>query len=238
MTSFDGISSVSDIFQHAKQLGHQSLGIIERFNVQSIPEIVEEAKKTKIKPIFGCEFEIIPKKTNLVINPCKNKLINSATYIIFDIETTGLNNEFDELIEFGAVKYKDGTIVDQIDFFCKPNKLLTPKIINLTHITNEMVANGCSQKEAIIKIREWIKDDILIAHNGISFDFAFLNKICEKNNLPIFSNCLIDTMQISRAINETLDSHRLQKVTRKYKIDYNELEAHRANKDSQYLLYV
>ena len=238
MTSFDGISSVSDIFQYAKQLGHQSLGIIERFNVQSIPEIVEEAKKTKIKPIFGCEFEIIPKKTNLVINPCKNKLINSATYIIFDIETTGLNNEFDELIEFGAVKYKDGTIVDQIDFFCKPNKLLTPKIINLTHITNEMVANGCSQKEAIIKIREWVKDDILIAHNGISFDFAFLNKICEKNSLPIFSNCLIDTMQISRAINEALDSHRLQKVTRKYKIDYNELEAHRANKDSQYLLYV
>ncbi|MBQ7749125.1 hypothetical protein IJR75_00720 [bacterium] len=83
-----------------------------------------------------------------------------------------------------------------------------------------------------------MKDDILIAHNGISFDFAFLNKICEKNNLPIFSNCLIDTMQISRAINETLDSHRLQKVTRKYKIDYNELEAHRASKDSQYLLYV
>ena len=75
-------------------------------------------------------------------------------YIAFDIETTGLYNEFDELIEFGAVKYKDGTIVDQIDFFCKPDKLLTPKIVNLTHITNEMVANGCSQKEAIIKIRK------------------------------------------------------------------------------------
>ncbi len=238
MTSFDGISSVSDIFQYTKQLGYQSLGIIERFNVQSIPDIVDESKKTKIKPIFGCEFEIIPKTIPLVINSCKNKLIKTATYIVFDIETTGLNNEFDELIEFGAIKYKDGRIVDQIDFFCKPTKPLTPRIINLTHITNEMVANGCNQKEAIIKIREWIKDDILIAHNGINFDFAFLNKICEKNNLPIFTNCLIDTMQISRAINEALDSHRLQKVTRKYKIDYNELEAHRANKDSQYLLYV
>ena len=64
IASFDGISSINDIFQYAKQIGHQAVGIIELFNVQLIPDIVVEAKKMKIKPIFGFEFEIIYTKIN------------------------------------------------------------------------------------------------------------------------------------------------------------------------------
>ena len=192
LTAFDGICSVEKIYHHAQALDHKALGIIERFNVQSIPNIIDNAKKTKIKPLYGCEFEVFPDKINLVVNcPKTNVNLRDATYIIFDIETTGLYNEFDELIEFGAIKYSNGRIVDHLDFFVKPSKPLSMRTMNLSHISNEMVKDGCNAKQAIEKIKQWFGNDILIAHNGINFDLAFLNKICEKNNLEPITNCLI-----------------------------------------------
>ena len=239
LTAFDGICAVDKIYYHAQALGHKALGVIERFNVQSIPDISASAKKTKIKPLYGCEFEVLPSKISLVVN-CPKTDINllKANYVIFDIETTGLYNEFDELIEFGGIKYNNGRIVDHFDFFVKPSQPLSMRTMNLSHISNEMVKDGCSPKQAIEKIKQWIGDDVLIAHNGINFDLAFLNKICEKHNLKPITNCLIDTMQVSRAINSDFATHRLASICHKYKIDYNELEAHRADKDCEYLLSV
>lgn len=237
MTPYDGIDSPLKIFQHAKSLGHDAIAIIDRINVQAIPDIVKAAKTTSIKPIFGCEFEIIEKNIPIVINPIRKKLID-AEYTIFDIETTGLYPVTEDLIEFGAVKWKNGKILDTINFFVKPTKPLSNVAINLSHITPEMVNDAISQKRALIKIKEWIGNDILIAHNGIKFDLAFLNKLCEKYNIDPINNCLIDTLEISHAINKNYGKHNLGFIVRKLKVDYNELQAHRANKDAEYLLIV
>ena len=237
MTAYDGLDSPLKIFQHAKSLGHNAVAIIDRASVQAIPDIVKAAKITSIKPILGCEFEIIEKNIPIVVNPIKKKLTD-VVYTIFDIETTGLYPETEDLIEFGAVKWKNGKIIDRINFFVKPTKPLSDVAINLSHITPEMVKDAISQKQALIKIKQWIQNDILVAHNGIKFDLPFLNKLCEKYNVEPINNCLIDTLEISHAINKNFGKHNLGLLVRKLKVDYNELQAHRASKDAEYLLIV
>jgi DNA polymerase-3 subunit alpha (Gram-positive type) len=68
--------------------------------------------------------------------------IEKATYVVFDIETTGLVNEYDEIIEFGAVKVQNGVIIDRIDFFVKPKNEIPAHITQMTRITNQMVENA------------------------------------------------------------------------------------------------
>ncbi len=237
MSAFDGIKKPSTIYKFVKKQGYKAIGILERNNVQSIPAIAASQADSGIKPLYGCEFEMIDKFIPVVVNPVDANL-SQASYVIFDIETTGLYPQYDDLLEFGAIRWKNGQIVDRVDFFAKPTKPLTPVAINMSHITNDMVANGLSQKEALIKIKEWIKDDVLIAHNGIRFDLSFLNKLCERFNVEPIKNALIDTLVISHSLNTHMGRHNLGTLTRKLRIDYNELEAHRADKDSEYLLAV
>lgn len=238
MTAYEGIDSPEKIFKHAQACGHNAVAILERNNVQSIPDIFKTSKNyPDIKPIYGCEFEVIEKFIPIVVNPI-DKDLTSADYVVFDIETTGLYPEYDDLIEFGAIKYKNGDIVDRIDFFVKPTKPLTNVAINMSHITNDMVENAIGQKEALLKIKKWIGNDVLIAHNGIRFDLNFLNKLCERFNVEPIGNCLIDTLEISHAVNKKYSKHTLGTLVSKLKVEYNPLEAHRADKDSEYLLEV
>ncbi len=237
MSAFDGIKKPSEIYSFAKKQGYQAIAILERNNVQSVPAIFASQKDSGIKPIYGCEFEIIEKYIPAAVNPSKISL-QQASYVVFDIETTGLYPEFDDLLEFGAIRWQNGQIVERIDFFAKPTKPLTSVAMNLSHITNEMVEDGLDQKSALIKIKEWIKNDVLIAHNGIRFDLNFLNKLCERFNVEPIKNTLIDTLEISHSLNTHMGRHNLGTLTRKLRIDYNELEAHRADKDSEYLLAV
>ncbi|MBQ0045870.1 MAG: PolC-type DNA polymerase III [Mycoplasma sp.] len=238
MTAYEGIDSAESIFKHAQQCGYDSIAILERNNVQSIPDIFKASKNyPSIKPLYGCEFEVIDRFIPIVVNPI-DKSLQEADYVVFDIETTGLYPQFDDLIEFGAIKYSKGEITDRIDFFVKPTKPLTNVAINLSHITNDMVENAIGQKEALLKIKQWIGNDVLIAHNGIRFDLNFLNKLCERFNVEPIKNCLIDTLEISHAVNKKLSKHTLGTLVGKLRVEYNPLEAHRADKDSEYLLEV
>jgi DNA polymerase-3 subunit alpha (Gram-positive type) len=158
--------------------------------------------------------------------------------VIFDIETTGLINEYDEIIEFAAIKVRSGLVIDKIDFLIKPKNEIPLHIRKMTHITQEMVNDAHGFLPSQKKIINLIGNEILIANNGINFDLRFLNKKLEKNNLPLIENCVIDTAQLSRAINKHLLHHRLGVIARDYGIAYDETIAHRADVDTEILFAV
>jgi DNA polymerase-3 subunit alpha (Gram-positive type) len=108
-------------------------------------------------------------------------------------------------------------------------------ITKLTNITDEMVKDCAGIVEVLKKVCEFVGDDILIAHNGINFDLPFLNKMLIKNGMPILTNIMIDTMQLSRAINIKMKRHNLGAICREYGIEYDEDIAHRADYDAQVL---
>jgi DNA polymerase-3 subunit alpha (Gram-positive type) len=127
--------------------------VADRYNVQAYPNLAAEAKRQNQKVIYGYEFDMLPKQISVVINPI-NQSLNDAEYIVFDIETTGLYNEYDEIIEFGGIKIKQGRTIETIDFFIKPSKPIPEHIIRLTNITNEQLDNAVPIKTALKQITD------------------------------------------------------------------------------------
>lgn len=188
--------------------------------------------------MYGVELQLMHDKIDICINCSENILLDDVTYVVFDIETTGLNAYFEDVIEIGAIKIKNGVKIDEIDYFIKPTRLISEKITNLTKITNDMVKDAINQKEGLEKFINWIGDCVLIAHNGINFDLNFINTKCWQYSIKQIKNCLIDTMQLSRAINIDLKYHSLGKLCKYFKVQYNAEEAHRANFDAEVLSLV
>lgn len=234
MTSFDGLCTPEEVISKAKEFGHKAITICDRYNVQSYPEAMQASDKYKIKVNYGIEFEILDKNRPIVIKPNDHKLIDE-TYCVFDLETTGLFNEYEDIIEFGGVKIKNGIIIDKLQFFVKPTKPIPKHITHLTKISNEMVENGENIKDALKKIIDWFGNNTLVAHNGINFDIRFLNKKLIQNGLEPIKNTLIDTMNVSRAVNEEMHQHSLGVLSRKYKLQYDDEIAHRADFDAEVL---
>lgn len=234
MSAYDSTINLEELSDFIKTNNIEYLGISDRYNVQIYPDIEKQFKKNNTKIIYGVEFEVLDKKIPTIINPKKINF-NEIPTVVFDLETSGLNANFDDIIEFGAVKmYPDGNF-EKIDFFIKPKKPISEFTTNLTNITNEMLnESGLNIEEGIKKIYAFCKDAVLIAHNGYNFDFNFINTKFIELGLKPLDNIMIDTLNVSRSINAIL-SHKLEKVAKKYKIEYDPDIAHRADYDADVL---
>ena len=141
------------------------------------------------------------------------------SYIAFDLETTGLSPQEHEIIEIGALKVREGKVVD---------KLITPMITNITHITNDMVAGARSCPEVIHDFLSFCEDDVLIGHN-VMFDYSFVKCSAVKEGLT-FEKMGIDTLKIARKVHKDFESKSLGALC-----DYYHIEnpaAHRAYYDA------
>ncbi len=235
MSAFDGIASVEEIVDKVKQHGWKGIGIADRYNVHNYPTIYNNTKNTDLKILYGVELNVL-NKNNLIVKNETDLDLNQATYVIFDIETTGLYNEFDDLIEFAGYKVRDGQIIDKEIFLVKTKQTIKPHLLDKVNITNEMLDNeGINVTEALKRIQNFVKDTVLVAHNGIAFDYRFINKKLVANGFLPLSNSIIDTLQLSRAINEKILHHRLGVVAKLFNIEYNEADAHRAEYDTNVL---
>lgn len=233
MSTMDGISTISQYVQTAAKWGHQAIAITDHENVQSFPEAQIAAGKAGIKMIYGIEFNMIDPVLNIVYNPIDTS-IEHATYVSFDLETTGLSVIHDGITEFGAVKIKNGEVIDRMQTFINPEKTISSRISNLTNITNDMVKNERTIAEVLPEIIGFFDDCILVAHNA-SFDIGFLNENLRRNNMPEIKNPVIDSLALARAILKPLKSYRLGNVCRLYRVNYDDEVAHRADYDAQVL---
>ncbi len=234
MSSFDGIIDVNELIDTVEKYEQPAIGITDRNNIQSYPLVQKYIANKNIKPIYGVEVEIVDDDVPIVINSHNQKIIDSV-YIIFDLETTGLFPEFDDIIEFAASKYHMGKEIDKIQFFIKPKNKLSEFTKKLTNISDDDVNNAINPKDALFKIASWIEDSILIAHNGIDFDMRFLQKKAEQYNFPKFKNTVIDSMKLARAIHPDFLSHSLGRLAKKLKVEYDSSIAHRADYDVKVL---
>lgn len=149
-------------------------------------------------------------------------------YVVFDIETTGLDPEIDEIIEIGAVKIKDGIKIDTFNSLIKPEYEIDEFITELTGITNEMVENAPSINEVLPKFMDFINDYIIIGHN-VNFDINFIYDNLEELNISPITNDFVDTLRISRRLIPELKHHKLSDLANYFNIDTN--GSHRSLKD-------
>ena len=171
--------------------------------------------------MYGVELELSYDSADIVVNPNDDDIF-SSTYVVFDTVTTGFNPGLsDSMIEIGAVKLKDGNVIDRFDELINPGKPIDDDITALTGITNEMVADALNEKDATIKFKEWIGNLPLVAHNA-TFDRNMLEMAYYKYGLGELENPVIDTWMLSKAINKDCKKHGLSALAKYYKIKFDE----------------
>lgn len=137
-------------------------------------------------------------------------------FVIFDLETTGLNPADSEIIQIGAIRYNNENEIERFNTYVKPTKRISSEITNINGITNEMLQDAPDIKEALLSFKEFIKNDVLIAHNT-SFDMKFLQTY---NNLiygETFNNMTLDTLSLARKYINT-HNHKLETLKKFLKI--------------------
>ena len=163
----------------------------------------EENKKNKpnFKALYGCELEMSENFINVVYN-AKDIDLDNATFVVFDVETTGFNAGIrDSIIEIGAVKVKNGIVQEErFDELINPGHPIDPVITNLTGISDYKVKDCDNEENAVKRFKEFIGDGILVAHNA-KFDKSMLDMAYYKYNLGKLENPIVDTMMLSRVIN-------------------------------------
>ena len=150
------------------------------------------------------------------------------TYIAFDIETTGLEIESEEIIEIGALKVIDGKVADRFIEFIKPERRISDKITEITGITNEMVEHARPIEDVIRDFVLFCENYVLVGHN-IQFDYKFCKRFALKYGHS-FEKKGIDTLKIARAVHKDLESKSLGALCEHYHIINH--AAHRAYHDA------
>lgn len=157
------------------------------------------------------------------------------SFVIVDLETTGLSPLNSEIIEIGAIKVVNNEVVDTMDVFVKPSRPLSPFTTRLTGITNEMVDEGLSIKQALKVFEEFSDGMRLMAHNA-KFDMGFLDTYMRKNLGKAAPTNTLDTLAMSRAIVKDVPNHKLGTLATHFNIDYS--GAHRSLRDCEITLEV
>lgn len=171
---------------------------------QPVAEVIYDHKQV----VFPEKIEIKSQAFLFDNNISYNDTVRGKTVVVFDIETTGLDFENDEITEIGAVKVVDGVISERFASFVKPSIPIPKEVQELTHITNEMVKDAPSIKDVIYDFNNFCTDCVLCGHNAIGFDFKFIKKAAEKAGL-YFKNQIIDTLILARTSPLRLANYKL-----------------------------
>ena len=220
MSDMDGVSDVKDIINRAAKWGHKAIAITDHGDVQAFTDANHCVEKDKqIKIIYGVEAYLVD-DTKDIVYKSKNQDLN-ASYVVFDIETTGFSPEVNKIIEIGAVKVVEGKIVDRYSTFINPQIPIPYRIENLTHINDEMVMNERTVDLVLPEFMEWCKDCIMVAHNA-DFDMSFIKKNCEILGIPC-DPTIVDTVGMARVLLPQLNRYKLDTVAKELKVS---LESH------------
>ncbi len=227
MSAMDGMTSVSKLIKRAADWGHKAIAVTDHGVVQAYPEAMTAGKINNIKVLYGVETYLVNDGEPIIVD-AKEKTIND-TFVVFDLETTGLSSKNDKIIEIGAIKIKEGSVIDSFSTFVNPGIRISDKIIELTSINNETVIEARSIDKVLPEFMEFIGDDILVAHNA-NFDVSFIKKNCRDMNLKC-KNPVMDTVLLSKFLIPELKRYKLNTICKH--LDISLENHHRAVDDAK-----
>ena len=196
MSQMDAVTSVTDLINRAAKWGWKSIALTDHGVVQAFPEANKAASKTGMKVLYGVEAYLVPDKSPSVFLSKDQDL--DVEYCVLDIETTGLSFKTEKITELGAVKLKNGEIIDTFESFVNPEKPIPDKIVQITNITDDMVKDAPTIEEILPKFIEFMGDSVLVAHNA-SFDIGFIRYNAEQIGYKL-DNTYIDTLRLAKEL--------------------------------------
>lgn len=230
LSQMDALINPADAVKMAHEWGHSAVAITDHGNVQGYPIAMEAAEKLGMKVIYGIEAYFVDDTARAFYGK-DNGIKFTDTFTVFDIETTGLSAANNHITEIGAVKVREGNILDVFCTFVDPGEHIPENITELTGITDEMVKGAPTEPNAVKEFLKFTGDDMLIAHNA-GFDISFIRRVCEQNDIP-FDNSYLDTVAMSRYVNSDLKKHKLDTLANYFGL--GEFNHHRASDDAEML---
>ena len=239
MSSMDALTAVGpklgpdkNVVKRAEAWGHRAIAITDHGVAQAFPDAWHSAKKIKL--LYGVEAYFINDLDDRVVVHGEADQPFDGEIVCFDIETTGLNKKYEVIIEIGAVVLKNGEITDRFNTFVSPGRILSPEIIRLTGITDEMLEGAPSQEEALRAFLAFTGDRPLAAHNA-EFDMGFISAGCRKYGIP-FHNASIDSLILAQNLLPDLGKYKLDIVAEHLHLPA--FNHHRASDDAATVAYM
>ncbi|MFA9424052.1 MAG: PolC-type DNA polymerase III, partial [Sedimentibacter sp.] len=189
----------------------KAMAITDHGVVQGFPEAMD-CSDDNFKVIYGMEGYLVNDTINIV-HKCENITLDSD-FVVFDLETTGLNPKNDEIIEIGAVKISNRKVVDSFSTFVHVNRNLPAKIIELTSITDDMLQGQPEITQALPDFMKFSQGSVLVAHNA-SFDVTFIKEKARVYLNTNYDPSSIDTLELSKALMKDVKNHKLNTLTKK-----------------------
>ena len=214
MSMMDGVSSTSDLINRAVYWGHKAIALTDHGVVQSYPDAMKASGlNSKIKVLYGVEGYLVDDSKKIIYD---EHIMPGATvdspFVVFDIETTGLNKKTCEITEIGAVKVVNGQITDKWSTFVNPGMPIPEKIVELTGITDKMVKDAPPIEEQLEAFKEFCKGCVVVAHNA-EFDVGFMKEKAQRMGTD-FDFAYLDTMTLARGLYPELPNYRLDTLTK------------------------
>ena len=233
MSSMDALTDVGKVVKQAAAWGHPAIAITDHGTVQAFPK-ARDAAKGKIKVLYGVEgYYVNNLDDRIAVHGAQNQDFDDEI-VCFDIETTGLKVTREAITEIGAVVLKNGKITETFQTFVNPGRRLTPEIIGLTGITDAMLADAPSLKEALTAFLQFVNGRVLAAHNA-EFDISFIRAGCRKVGLE-FEPTYIDSLILAQNLLPELHKYKLDIVAEH--LDLPAFNHHRASDDAGMVGYM
>ena len=233
MSSMDALTDVGKVVKQAAAWGHPAIAITDHGTVQAFPK-ARDAAKGKIKILYGVEgYYVNNLDDRIAVHGAQDQDFDDEI-VCFDIETTGLKVTREAITEIGAVVLKNGKITETFQTFVNPGRRLTPEIIGLTGITDAMLADAPSLKEALTAFLQFVNGRVLAAHNA-EFDISFIRAGCRKVGLE-FEPTYVDSLILAQNLLPELHKYKLDIVAEH--LDLPAFNHHRASDDAGMVGYM
>ncbi len=229
MSAMDALSSPTKLIERAAKWGHRAVAITDHGVVQAFPEAALAAKKNNIKLLLGMESYFVD-DTRTVLRGREGAEF-SDTFVVFDVETTGLRARHGRIIEIGAVKLRDGAVEEEFASYINPHCSIPPHITLLTGIEQKDVQHAPEEEAVLREFMAFCGDAILVAHNA-EFDMGFLGAACERCGIE-WTPAYMDTYTLSCRLMPNIKNHRLDTLAKNLKL--GDFAHHRAKDDAAIL---
>ena len=243
MSDMDGVSSVFDIIKQAIRWGHKGIAITDHGVVQAFTDAYHTMEDLKgkykkkgeeldFKIIYGVEAYLVDDTRQIVINSMGQNF--NDTFVVFDLETTGFSAEVDRIIEIGAVKIKNGEIVDNFSKFVNPKIPIPFRIEKLTGINDSMVMEAEPIEKILPEFLEFCGDAVMVAHNA-GFDTSFIINNAERLGIK-YDPTIMDTVLLAQFVIPNLHNYKLDTLCKHLAVSLE--NHHRAVDDAQATAYI
>ncbi len=227
MSNMDALTDTGSVVKLAAKWGMPAIAITDHGVAQSFPD-AWHAGEGKIKILYGCEGYFVNNIDDRIAIHGHQDIGFSDEIVCFDIETTGLKVTQEAITEIGAVRLRNGEIVETFQTFVDPERRLTPEIIGLTGITDEMLRGAPKLKDALTAFLAFAGNAPLAAHNA-EFDISFIRAGCRKCGIP-FEPTYIDTLILAQNLLPGLGKYKLDIVAEHLQLP--QFNHHRASDDA------